>query len=162
MQTECTAQSGKKCGGWETSFRQATSPCPIVRVSMPGPTRNFKPSTLILIDVPCDYKCMYGISNLVPGLREKSSSISVLGQNHSHLLFGGPGGRIYWFLFIKNEKKLHGIEKDIPRRYTKEEEKAVAEQYWNDPIEGDLKFGDLYKSNISAILTPLPEYVCKK
>ncbi|EKG09674.1 Monooxygenase FAD-binding protein [Macrophomina phaseolina MS6] len=54
------------------------------------------------------------------------------------------------------------MEAEIPRRYTKEEEKAVAEKYRDDPISGPAKFGDLYKNKMSSVLTALPEFVCTK
>ncbi|EKG19712.1 Monooxygenase FAD-binding protein [Macrophomina phaseolina MS6] len=111
--------------------------------------------------VPCDYTCMFGISNPVPGF-SGASSHTVMGHNHSYLVVGGPGGRIYWFLFVKNEKTLRGMEDEIPRRFSEEQKKAVAEKYWNDPIEGNVTFGDLYKTHFSAILTALPEFVFTK
>ncbi|GME56852.1 Monooxygenase FAD-binding protein [Neofusicoccum parvum] len=112
-------------------------------------------------DTPCDYTCMFGISSPVPGFI-RSSSHSVMHHNHSYLVVDGPEGRIYWFLFAKNERTLHGMENEIPRRFTKEEEKALAEKYWDDSITETVKFGDLYKNNMSAILTALPEFVTTK
>ncbi|KAK0664378.1 FAD-dependent monooxygenase andE [Lasiodiplodia hormozganensis] len=112
-------------------------------------------------DVPCDYTCMFGISSPVPGFA-RFSSHSVAGHNHSYLVVDGPEGRIYWFLFVKNEKTLHGMENEIPRRFSEEEKKAVAEKFWNDPIVENVTFGDLYKNNYSAILTALPEFVFSK
>lgn len=112
-------------------------------------------------DVPCDYTCMFGISSSVPGFA-RFSSHSVAGHNHSYLVVDGPEGRIYWFLFVKNEKTLHGMENEIPRRFSEEEKKAVAEKFWNDPIVENVTFGDLYKNNYSAILTALPEFVFSK
>ncbi|KAF8169976.1 hypothetical protein K438DRAFT_222830 [Mycena galopus ATCC 62051] len=109
-------------------------------------------------DVPCDYRCMFGISKNVVGLN-KSSAQTVLGHNNSYLVVDGPGARTYWFLFAKNDKRLHGLENEIPRNFTDEEKKALAEKHWNDPINSKVTFGDLYKNHTSAILTAIPEFV---
>jgi hypothetical protein len=101
---------------------------------------------------------MFGISQSVPGFN-KSSTQTVLGHNNSYLVIDGPGDRIYWFLFVKNERTLRGMENEIPRQFTEEEKKALAEKHWNDPITEKVKFGDLYKSHTSAVLTAIPEFV---
>ncbi|KAF7351053.1 Monooxygenase FAD-binding protein [Mycena sanguinolenta] len=109
-------------------------------------------------DVPCDYHCMFGISKNVVGLN-KSSTQTVLGHNNSYLVIDGPGSRTYWFLFSKNERRLRGMEKEIPRSFTDEEKRALAEKHWNDPITSKVTFGDLYANHTSAVLTAIPEYV---
>ncbi|GME33552.1 FAD binding domain containing protein [Neofusicoccum parvum] len=112
-------------------------------------------------DVTCDYTCMFGISHSVEGFVKESSHV-VTNYNHSYLVVDGPEGRIYWFLFYKNERTLRNMEGEIPRRYTKQEERALAEKCWNDRITENVTFGDIYKSQISAVLTALPEFVCTK
>ncbi|KAJ6497585.1 FAD binding domain-containing protein [Mycena sanguinolenta] len=109
-------------------------------------------------DVPCDYHCMFGISKNVVGLN-KSSTQTVLGHNNSYLVIDGPGSRTYWFLFSKNERRLRGMENEIPRSFTDEEKRALAEKHWNDPITSKVTFGDLYANHTSAVLTAIPEYV---
>ncbi|KAJ6489681.1 FAD binding domain-containing protein [Mycena vitilis] len=109
-------------------------------------------------DVPCDYICMYGISRNVAGFSPTSTQ-TVLGHNNSYLVIDGPGSRTYWFLFVKNEKTLHGMENEIPRSYSDEERLAVAKKHWNDPINDKVKFGDLYENHTSAVLTSIPEFV---
>ncbi|KAF8146894.1 hypothetical protein K438DRAFT_1868558 [Mycena galopus ATCC 62051] len=109
-------------------------------------------------DVPCDYHCMFGISKGVVGLN-KSSTQTVLGHNNSFLVIDGPGARTYWFLFAKNDKTLRGLENEIPRSFTDEQKKALAEKHWNDPINSKVTFGDLYKNHTSAVLTAVPEFV---
>ncbi|KAB2573273.1 FAD binding domain containing protein [Lasiodiplodia theobromae] len=112
-------------------------------------------------DVTCDYTCMFGISHPVEGF-EKESSHMITNHGRSYLVVDGPGGRIYWFLFLKNERTLRNMEGEIPRRFSKQEEKALAEKCWDDVIMEGVKFGDLYKSQMSAVLTALPEFVCTK
>ncbi|KAJ6481201.1 FAD binding domain-containing protein [Mycena vitilis] len=107
-------------------------------------------------DIPCDYLCIFGISRNVPGFIT-SSVQSILGHNSSYLVIDGPGSRVYWFLFVKNEQTLRGDE--IPRSFSAEECKALAEKHWNDPINESVKFGDLYEKHTSAVLTSIPEFV---
>ncbi|KAK7057609.1 monooxygenase FAD-binding protein [Favolaschia claudopus] len=109
-------------------------------------------------EVPCDYHCMFGISKGVVGLN-KSSTQTVLGKNNSYLVIDGPGSRSYWFLFEKNEKTLRGMDTEIRRKFSDEEKQKMAERHWNDPVTPKVTFGDLYKNNMSAVLTAIPEYV---
>ena len=46
--------------------------------------------------------------------------------------------------------------------FTKDEEKALAEEHWDDLITPSMRFSDLYKSKISSVYTALPEYVYEK
>ncbi|KAJ6506769.1 FAD binding domain-containing protein [Mycena sanguinolenta] len=112
-------------------------------------------------DVPCDYHCMFGISKNVVGLN-KSSTQTVLGHNNCYLVVNGPGSRTYWFLSSKNERRLCGMENEIPQSFTDEEKRALAEKHWNDPITSKVTFGDLYTNHTSAVLTAIPEYVNKE
>jgi hypothetical protein len=101
---------------------------------------------------------MFGISKGVVGLTE-SSTQTVLGHNNSYLVIDGPGSRTYWFLFVKNERTLRGMQNEIPRSFTEEQKKALAEKHWNDPVTPKVTFGDLYKNHTSAVLTAIPEFV---
>ncbi|KAF7351055.1 Monooxygenase FAD-binding protein [Mycena sanguinolenta] len=91
-------------------------------------------------DVPCDYHCMFGISKNVIGLN-KSSAQTVLGHNNSYLVVDGPGSRTYWFLFSKNERRLRGMEKEIPRSFTNEEEEGIGREALERPynLQSDVR-----------------------
>ncbi|KAF7929356.1 uncharacterized protein EAE98_005274 [Botrytis deweyae] len=107
---------------------------------------------------PCDYSCIFGISNPIPGL-EPGNLHSVFREKNSYLINGGPEGRVYWFYFFKLPTTLYG--RDIPR-YTKAEEAAVLKAHENDPITPEITFKVLQDSKITSTLTALPEYVFKK
>ncbi|KAI9650267.1 hypothetical protein NHQ30_000280 [Ciborinia camelliae] len=107
---------------------------------------------------PCDYSCIFGISNPVEGL-EPGNLHSVFREKNSYLINGGPEGRVYWFYFFKNPQTLYGS--DIPR-YTKEDEAKVLKEHENDPITPEISFKVLQERKISSTLTALPEYVYKK
>ncbi|ATZ46386.1 hypothetical protein BCIN_01g09920 [Botrytis cinerea B05.10] len=107
---------------------------------------------------PCDYSCIFGISNPVPGL-EPGNLHSVFREQNSYLINGGPEGRVYWFYFFKHPSTLYGSA--IPR-YTKADEAAVLKAHENDPITPEITFKVLQERKISSTLTALPEYVYKK
>ncbi|TGO47132.1 hypothetical protein BOTNAR_0542g00040 [Botryotinia narcissicola] len=108
--------------------------------------------------LPCDYSCIFGISNPIPGL-EPGNLHSVFREQSSYLINGGPESRVYWFYFFKHPTTLYG--RDIPR-YTKADEAAVLQAHENDPITPDISFKVLQDRKISSTLTALPEYVYKK
>ena len=113
---------------------------------------------VLVIGVPCDYKCLFGISS---PFKEFPAGVhtQVLGNGHSHLIVSGAGGRLYWFLFGNIGSRKYG--KDIPR-YTKEDQAQFVEQHKGDPVGEGVTFGDLYGSRIASVLTALEEYVFEK
>ncbi|KAH8703854.1 FAD-binding domain-containing protein [Talaromyces proteolyticus] len=107
--------------------------------------------------VPCDYGCIFGISN--PCGIEPGSSNSVFKKHQSYIVNGGPAGRVYWFYFFKLPKRVYGS--DIPK-YTKEEEKKLLAQRANDNITPTITFKTLLDKKISSNMLPLQEYVFKQ
>lgn len=55
--------------------------------------------------------------------------------------------------------KLKGDE--IPR-YTDTDRDAMVKEHWNDIIQDDITFGELYESKVRAVLVPLEGYVFPK
>ncbi|KAJ3545706.1 hypothetical protein NM208_g2391 [Fusarium decemcellulare] len=108
--------------------------------------------------VPCDYGCVFGISNPCDGI-EPGASNSVFKKHQSYILNGGPEGRVYWFYFFKLAQRKYGD--DIPR-YTKEDEKRLLAQVENDDITPGLKFKEVLDKRVSSALLPLQEYVFKQ
>ena len=104
---------------------------------------------------------MFGISGPTESYIT-GANYNALGHGHSYLVVGGPEGRIYWFLFIKCDRTLHGLGKEIPREFSKEEENTLVEKFKDDLITNLVKFGDLYKNKIASVLTALPEFVQEK
>jgi hypothetical protein len=108
--------------------------------------------------VPCDYGCVFGISNPCEGI-EPGASNSVFKKHESYIINGGPEGRVYWFYFYKLAQRAYGD--DIPT-YTKEDEKKLLAQRENDDITPTLKFKDILNNKITSVLVPLQEYVFKQ
>ncbi|GKU07493.1 zeaxanthin chloroplastic [Fusarium langsethiae] len=107
--------------------------------------------------VPCYYKCIFGISHPIDELTKGTHY--VYNDNFSYLVMSGPGGKWYWFLFVKLPVPLYGCE--IPR-YTKEDETKLAQEHSSDQITPDITFGDLYEARTNSTLTPLHEWVFQK
>lgn len=84
---------------------------------------------------------------------------NVMNRDYSYLVIGGPGGRIYWFLFVKLARCAYG---DAIPKYTKVDEQNLANEHALDPIIPGITFGNLYEAKISSVLTPLYEYVLSK
>lgn len=107
--------------------------------------------------MPCDYGCIFGISE--PCGIEPGSSNSVFKKHQSYVVNGGPQGRVYWFFFFKLAQRAYGS--DIPT-YTREDEKLMLAQRENDNITPTIKFKDLVAKKISSSMVPLQEYVFRQ
>ncbi|KAF4982286.1 hypothetical protein FZEAL_2072 [Fusarium zealandicum] len=83
----------------------------------------------------------------------------VFRDKSSYLITGGPGGRVYWFRFQRLPRRLHGSE--MPR-YTQHELDNVLSETCDEPILPGLTFSTLIKNRVTAVMTPLPEYVYKR
>ncbi|KAK5207798.1 hypothetical protein LTR72_007405 [Exophiala xenobiotica] len=108
--------------------------------------------------VPCDYGCVFGISNPCKGI-EPGASNSVFRKHESYVVNGGPQGRVYWFYFYKLVQRAYGD--DIPV-YSKEDEKKLLALRENDNITPNLKFKEILDKKISSVLVPLQEYVFRQ
>ncbi|CEI63201.1 unnamed protein product [Fusarium venenatum] len=104
-----------------------------------------------------EYSLHWGISHPTPSIKAGSIHV-VMAKDHSYSLFAGRG-KLYWFLYVKNASIMHG--KQVPR-YTAEDERQLAEQYFEDHFGKTVTFGDVYKNKIVSSLTPLHEYQWKR
>ncbi|KAF5583017.1 zeaxanthin epoxidase chloroplastic [Fusarium pseudoanthophilum] len=107
---------------------------------------------------PCENSCIFGISNPCPGINPGDLHC-VFRNSSSYLVTGGPQGRVYWFRFQKLQEKVHGPA--IPRYSEKDLQKALSESA-DDNILPDLKFSTVIDNKVSAVMTPLVEYVYKQ
>lgn len=107
--------------------------------------------------MPCDYKCIFGIS--IFKSFKPSSTQSSFRKGFSYLVITGPSNRVYWFLFVNLGKTHYGPE--IPR-FSKKQEEELAKSHWDDKVSEEATFGDLYAARVSSVLTALPEYVFEK
>ncbi|CCT63537.1 uncharacterized protein FFB20_03024 [Fusarium fujikuroi] len=96
--------------------------------------------------VPCHYKCIFGISRPIEQLPKGAHPI--YNDKFSYLLLSGPGGKFYWFFFVKLPVPLYG--NDIPR-YTKLDEEQLVAEHASDPITPEVTFGQLTNSTLTAL-----------
>lgn len=80
-------------------------------------------------------------------------------KNYSHASITGSSGKVFFFLNVKDKAVTHG--KSIPR-YFVEDERALAEQHFQDRLNEHDTFGDVYKARIIFKPTPLHEYQWKR
>ncbi|KAI0393308.1 FAD/NAD(P)-binding domain-containing protein [Xylariaceae sp. FL0594] len=110
--------------------------------------------------VPCYYMCSYGIAVGVEGW-PKSSQGFTTGKNAAFLVSSGPGGRVYWFLFVKLPEVKY--RRDIPT-YTTEGLAAFVQKHAHLQITEHVRFGQIFAKRIpdSCGLTPIHEVVFKR
>lgn len=125
---------------------------------MKGKGRRSRACTDSVTAVPCDYGCIFGISNPCEGI-EPGASNSVFRKHQSYIINGGPSGRVYWFFFFKLNQRTYG--EDIPTYSTEDKERLFAE-HENDDITPNLKFRGILKNMITSALVPLQEYVFRQ
>jgi 2-polyprenyl-6-methoxyphenol hydroxylase-like FAD-dependent oxidoreductase len=77
--------------------------------------------------ISAEYSCIFGVGNPVEGVVKPGDGHRSYSKNYSTLSFVGRGGKLYWFLFSKLEKRCHG--NDIPRYTTADMEEAVKAFY---------------------------------
>jgi 2-polyprenyl-6-methoxyphenol hydroxylase-like FAD-dependent oxidoreductase len=92
-----------------------------IETTRPGATEKDRNS------ISAEYSCIFGIGNPVEGTVKPGDTHRSYAKNHSTLSFVGRGGKLYWFLFSKLEKKYYG--NDIPRYTTADAEEAVKAFY---------------------------------
>lgn len=112
----------------------------------------------LFADVPCDYGCVFGISQPCDGI-EPGASNSVFRKHESYIINGGPGGRVYWFYFFKLPQRLY--DDDIPK-YTNEDMKRILDQRQDDNITPNLKFKTVLERRLTSVLVPLQEHTFKQ
>ncbi|KAH7042133.1 hypothetical protein B0J12DRAFT_674744 [Macrophomina phaseolina] len=109
-------------------------------------------------DLPVQYRCLFGISEKVPGIAENTLH-HVTNEGSSSFAASGPNNRTYWCLFINTGSTYHG--QDLPPYDAKDEAETVR-KHGNDAITETVKFSDLYDRKLMTVCTPLHEYVLGK
>lgn len=102
-----------------------------------------------------EYCCIYGISNPIKGMN-KGEGDFVLNDLFSHLVVTSKGGRNYWFLFKKLDRKYY--VPNIPR-FTAEDTERLAVELGHTHIHPDVPFSKLWEERVCATMTPLEENV---
>lgn len=127
-----------------------------LKISGPcGSNRLFSPSLISILDLPVQYRCLFGISDRVPGIAEDAMHHVT---NYSSSLFAssGPNDRTYWCLFHNLGDTYYG---DALPPYGEKEEAETARVHGQDAVTETLRFSDLYERRIASVSTPLHEGV---
>lgn len=99
------------------------------------------------------YKCLYGVTSSPPGPVPGDFDCG-MDVHKSSLVFAGPHGMTYYFVFEKLERAL-SLE-ELPR-YTKADAEDFAARYADRKIRPDLTFGDIWKNSKVYGLVPVEE-----
>jgi hypothetical protein len=100
---------------------------------------------------------LFGISPSRPGKSRGTAGQFDVGvdKDRSSLIFAGPQGDAYYFLFEKLDRKYYGA--DIPK-FTKEEATTFARKYKDKNITPDLTFAsDYWEETQDYVLVPIEE-----
>ncbi|KAL7268907.1 hypothetical protein RUND412_008446 [Rhizina undulata] len=102
-----------------------------------------------------EYCCIFGISTATNDLKAGSAD-TIYNDKFSFLTATGVSARLYWFLFVKMDKKYHAP--NIPR-FTKADCEQMARKYFKFKITETTTFEDCWNNRIAATLTALEEHV---
>ncbi|KAJ3503677.1 hypothetical protein NLJ89_g8326 [Agrocybe chaxingu] len=100
-------------------------------------------------------KCIFGISKRPTGLPATPLQINAFFKDCNYMILSAPGDRLYWFLFTEMDK---AYGKDIPK-FTKEDERRLAEQHFGDRVTNSTTFQDIYNNGLHTTLVALEDHV---
>ncbi|KAF4635287.1 hypothetical protein G7Y89_g2803 [Cudoniella acicularis] len=114
-----------------------------VRSLMQGYIETLRPGTTEKDrnSISVEYNCIFGLGNAVKGVVVPGDSHRTYSKDHSTLSFVGKGGKLYWFLFTKLDKRYYG--KEIPK-YTTVDAEEAAKAFFNIHMTNDIKFEEVW------------------
>lgn len=71
------------------------------------------------------------------------------------MMLSAPGDRLYWFLFVQASNSRGA---DIPR-FTKDDERLLAERHFGDQITETTTFEDIYTRGLHTTLVAIEDHV---
>ncbi|RYP71949.1 hypothetical protein DL769_004554 [Monosporascus sp. CRB-8-3] len=110
-------------------------------------------------NIKCNWITLFGISTLRDPRITPGSASTTFGHGISYGVLSGGNGRNYYFLNKALPRELEGRE---VCRYTEADRDALAKEHWNEFVQHDIRFGDLFESSVRAVLVPLQGYVFPK
>ncbi|KAM0172102.1 hypothetical protein ACHAPC_010850 [Botrytis cinerea] len=123
------------------------------QIAKEGTTKDLEALKRDEIALSAEYSCLFGISKPIPGL-EIGHTHRSSGKGASTLLFGGVDGKLYWFLFTKNEERTFGD--GIPR-YKKGDETNHVAKYMHHHVSGNILLSEVWKNRIVANFVTIEE-----
>lgn len=108
-----------------------------------------------------EYRCLFGISDPVPGLESPGVCDLCYDKAKSFLVITGKDKRVYWFYFEKLDKVYKHGEADFPK-YTRTDAEKVAADNLDRKFHETLSLGDLWKTKVTYTLVPMEEALFDK
>ncbi|RYP61688.1 hypothetical protein DL771_010039 [Monosporascus sp. 5C6A] len=110
-------------------------------------------------NIKCNWITLFGISTLRDPRITPGSANTRFGHGMSYGVLSGGNGRNYYFLNKALPRELQGRE---ICQYTEADRDALAKEHWNEFVQHDIRFGDLFEASVRAVLVPLQGYVFPK
>jgi len=112
-----------------------------IETTRPGATEKDRNS------ISAEYSCIFGIGNPVEGVVKSGDGHRSYAKNHSTLSFVGRGGKLYWFLLSKLEKRCFG--NDTPR-YTTADMEEVVKAFYQIYMTDTISFREVWEQRTFA------------
>jgi 2-polyprenyl-6-methoxyphenol hydroxylase-like FAD-dependent oxidoreductase len=119
-----------------------------IELSRPGSTKKDSNS------VSAEFNCIFGLGDPVKGPVTVGDSHRSYAKGHSTLSFVGRGGRLFWFLFTKMDKRYYG--KDIPK-FSKADMEEAAKAFTNIHMTDEITYGQVWATRTYANMTCVEE-----
>ncbi|KAK1710004.1 uncharacterized protein BDZ83DRAFT_757651 [Colletotrichum acutatum] len=100
-------------------------------------------------------KCIFGISKRPAGLTGNAIQVNSFFKSCNYMMLSAPDSRLYWFLFTSLDRTCG---KSIPK-FTKEDERALAENHFDDQVTETTTFGEIYAHRLHSTLVALEDHV---
>lgn len=114
----------------------------------PGSTKQDRGS------ISAEYSCIFGLGDAVDGPVRIGDTHRTYTKDYSTLSFVGRGGRLYWFLFAKLDKRYYG--KAIPK-FTKAQMEEAAKAFFKIPMTDAIKYEQVWERRTIANMTCVEE-----
>lgn len=101
-----------------------------------------------------EYNCIFGFGDPVEGHLVPGDSHRTYDKNYSTLTFVGKGGKLFWFLFSKLDKRYYG--KDIPR-YTAEDVEESMKPFFKMRLTNEITFDKVWETRKFANMVCVEE-----
>jgi 2-polyprenyl-6-methoxyphenol hydroxylase-like FAD-dependent oxidoreductase len=119
-----------------------------IELSKPGTTEKDKNC------LSAEYNCIFGLGDPVQGVVREGDSHRSYAKGHSALSFVGRGGKLYWFLFSKMDKRYYG--KHIPK-FSKIQMEEAAKAFYDIHMTDTITYKDVWATRTFANMACIEE-----
>ncbi|KXH41096.1 hypothetical protein CSIM01_03302 [Colletotrichum simmondsii] len=100
-------------------------------------------------------RCIFGISKQPAGMPGNAIQVNSFFKSCNYMMLSAPDSLLYWFLFTSLNRTCG---KSIPK-FTKEDERALAENHFDDQVTETTTFREIYANRLHTTLVALEDHV---